>query len=231
MSWDNTVRCSYCYAKGHNKAGCADLRDAMTKRLKAHPDDWRATAYFAKKKRSSKRTCSYCGHMGHNRKTCRELKHAKEVTVAMAAEWRNNALEYMKRIGLGIGALVRYERYGTPTFAVVTSINWDGLDHRHKFCPFHEANAFGLSDLGSDMSRVNHTVSLPMDETSTVTRTDYTPYRPVEIVSPVPPNAVQVQVPANWLKGSSSVGVLFDKNTKPYNVDGWVEKQNFYQEK
>ena len=81
MSWNGTVRCSNCYDKGHNRNGCPKLKEDMQKRLDADPNDWRATDYFEKKQRTSKRTCGYCKESGHNRKTCSEAKIDRDVFI------------------------------------------------------------------------------------------------------------------------------------------------------
>ena len=84
MSWNGTVRCSWCYEKGHNRRGCPHLKKHWQDILE-DPDSsdyqkGRARAYFAKKERLAKkaaetRRCGYCGMPGHNRKTCKVLKH------------------------------------------------------------------------------------------------------------------------------------------------------------
>ena len=232
MAWNNTVTCSSCWQRGHNKAGCPDLRERMEQRLKNDPDDWRANNYFDKKKRSSKRTCSYCNNAGHNRKTCKELKYAMQATAERASEWRHAALEYLKNLGLGVGALVKYDKWreGNAQYAIVTSIVWEGLDHRLSDVNYHDANCFNLSNLGKDLGRVDFVASLPGDKENVVTSAYYKPYRTFEILSPLRPEVISAQVPEGWLTGFGTAATLFDKDTKPYHVDNWVELQGFYTE-
>ena len=87
MSWNGTVRCSYCYQEGHNKRGCPELADRMQKRLDENPNDWRARQYFEKKKGAKVRRCTYCNRKGHNRATCEELKRD-------VAEWKQKNASY-----------------------------------------------------------------------------------------------------------------------------------------
>mgnify|MGYP005823771727 CR=1 FL=1 len=230
MAWNNTVTCSSCWERGHNKAGCPILKERMQKRLEADPDDWRATRYFEKKRRSSKRRCSYCDNAGHNRKTCKELKHAKQITAERSSEWRHRALEHLKNIGLGVGALVKYDKWnnGEIQYAMVKSISWNTLDHRFKDTKYHDMHGFHLSDLGKDLNRIDYNASLPEDKEKIVTSDHYNPYRTFEVVGPLRPEIIDSQVPANWLTGQSSVEVIFDKDTKPYIVSEWVSLQDFY---
>ena len=82
MSWNGTVRCSYCGEKGHNRRGCPSLKKRLEQIL-AMPEDARnydercLVSEFERKKRNNvDRKCSYCGERGHNRRTCEVLaKH------------------------------------------------------------------------------------------------------------------------------------------------------------
>jgi hypothetical protein len=232
MAWNNTVTCSWCYKQGHNRAGCPVLREDMQRRLDADPDDWSARSYFSKKKRSSKRTCSYCSAAGHNRKTCKELAHAKQATAEVAGEWRKKALEHLKNLGLGVGALVKYDKWGNDQdqYAIVKSVIWEALDHRLLCTAYHDAHSFGLSNLGKDLTRVDYIASMPADKENVVTPEAYSPYRQFEIVSPLRPEVVESQVPAGWMTGIGATNQIFDKDTKPWHVDEWVEIQGFYGE-
>lgn len=225
MSWDNTVRCSHCYGKGHNKAGCESLRENMKQRINDDPDDWRAKRYFEQKARSIKRTCSYCSNAGHNRKTCRELIHAKETTTCKAAEWRHEAMDYFKRIGIGVGALVRYNN---DAVGLITNIDWYAMDHRYRDKTYHEERAFVFSDVRNAKMSANIRLPIPKDEANIVTGEDYEPWYNVEVISAVSGQAIEGQVPSDWLTGAGCADRIFDKDTQPYNVSDWVETQGFY---
>jgi len=227
MSYNNTVRCSHCWNTGHNKSGCSVLREKMQARIAEDPNDWRATQYFANKKRSSKRTCSYCTNVGHNRKTCKELKFAKATTVRQAAEWREKALTYFKRIGLGVGSLVRYNN---DAIGLITAVNWHAMDHRFLLKDYHEERVFQFSDVRNAKMTTNVTLPIPKDETHAVTKENYDPWYTIEVVGPVSEKAIGQQMPGDWLTGVNCIGAIFDKETSPYCVNDWVELQGFYKE-
>ena len=225
MSWDNTVRCSYCYGKGHNRAGCVDLRENMQKRLVDNPSDPYALHYFEKKKRSSNRTCSYCGGTGHNRKTCKDLKFAKATAIQCASEWREKAIAYFKRIGLGIGSLIRYNN---DVVGMIVAVRWHAMDHRYLFNDWHEERVFHISNVRNPPLISSLCLPIPKDETHAVTKESYDPWHTIEVVGPISEKTIAQQIPNDWLAGTDCVGEIFDKDTKPYNVSDWVELQGFY---
>lgn len=108
MSWNGTVRCSYCFQQGHNKRGCPELADRMQKRLDENPNDWRAQQYFEKKKGAKVRRCTYCNRKGHNRATCEELKRDVAEWKQKNASYRRKLAETMIEAGLGVGALIKH---------------------------------------------------------------------------------------------------------------------------
>lgn len=203
----------------------------MQKRIETDPDDWYAAQYFEKKKRSKKRTCSYCSYAGHNRKTCLELKHAKGATEEKAMEWRHKALTYFKHLGLGVGTIVKYDKWndGQFKYAMVKEILWNLLDHRYSVEPYHDARCFNLSDLGKDMRRADYRSSFPKDKASVITSDAYNPYHAFEVVSPLRPETIESQVPDGWLLGKSCIKAIFDKDTQPFHVSSWVSLQGFYE--
>ena len=103
MSWNGTVRCGHCYAKGHNQRTCPSLK----KYIEENPNSWRATAYKRSKEASKARSCSYCDESGHNRRTCSTLKSDIRRTKQVNSFWCTKLADYMKEEGLGIGALVK----------------------------------------------------------------------------------------------------------------------------
>ncbi|MEL0098231.1 MAG: hypothetical protein VW907_01595, partial [Opitutae bacterium] len=99
MSYSGTVRCGYCYQKGHNKRSCGDYSNALqriykrskedgdmerarqygeiyTKRTGCDPDTGASIAKTKEQKKQAKAArmqnirCSYCTERGHTRRTC-----------------------------------------------------------------------------------------------------------------------------------------------------------------
>ena len=233
MSWSGTVHCSWCYKKGHNAAGCPEKRDHYKKRLEDDPNDWRANDYFNKKKRSKKRTCTYCGFSGHNRKTCKEMKYAKGVAIKLTQTWRANLLNYLKRTGLGVGALVSYtDQWGTSYTCMVSRVLWERVDHRFASRLHSRVDFLGLLRLDkmNDMCKVSRWASIPLGAGKELVGEDYRPYYSVDVISRLVPSAVESQIPSGWLASHGCIENIFDKETTRWNVNDWAPLQNFYLE-
>ena len=103
MSWDGTVRCSWCHEKGHNKTSCPKRKQ----HIEDHPDGYEARQEAKRLSRRTTRTCSYCRQPGHNRKTCEVLRSDREKLFAVDKDYRTRFVEALQSCGLGIGSLVR----------------------------------------------------------------------------------------------------------------------------
>ena len=142
MSWNGTVRCSHCYDKGHNKRSCPELKERMEKRKAEAAEsgesmDWTTRRYFEKKEGAKVRTCTFCKKKGHNRATCPPLAKAIKEYNKRNKKFRKLALKYMKKNGIGVGALVNVpdntvyisgHGYVPEVLGVVTGITWDSID-------------------------------------------------------------------------------------------------------
>ena len=188
MSWNGTVRCSNCYDKGHNRSGCPKLKEEMQKRLEADPDDYRATNYFEKKKRTSKRTCGYCQESGHNRKTCSEAKIDRDGFIQQNQTAREKALDWLKKSGVAVGALVKFSNYWQPeALALVESVNWTAIDAQRVLV---DEDGVAVPDTAClrvatvDGSKERHSVNP----------------RSVEVLGTIPCRLVAAQVPYGWLE-------------------------------
>lgn len=107
MSYRRSPRCGYCYAKGHNRTTCPDLK----KRAEEEPNSYYgrqwARMQAAKKERSgTKRKCSWCSETGHNRKTCQKLADDRAEIIAAELTWRRAFVRFMKDNVPGIGSLI-----------------------------------------------------------------------------------------------------------------------------
>ena len=141
MSWNGTVRCSYCYEKGHNKRSCKKLIEYYEE----NPDCYSAKRYKEKKAKGKIRRCTYCNLKGHNRATCGHLKIAKEAYVKDVKKWRKAWIDWMVAEGYGIGSLLhcapdyRHKR----GLYVIREFNWSVLNH-HDQDGYYQGNALRL---------------------------------------------------------------------------------------
>jgi len=183
MSWNGTVRCSYCYHKGHNRTGCAELAKHMKELLKDNPEDWRAKEYFAKKKR----TCGYCKNTGHNRKTCQEASQDRNHFIAQNRDARKKALKWLKSSGVGVGTLIkRNSHYDGEYLALVEQVKWARINAQTVVV---DENEVGIPDISC-------LIVAKVDGSSS--RCSANP-RNTEVVGTIPVRLVSAQVPYNWL--------------------------------
>jgi len=147
MSWNGTVRCSWCGQSGHNAAGCKEKLEKMTGWLDSadFAERSRATRYFAKRgrkaERAKNRSCSYCTEVGHTKRTCKVRKSDISVFAELIYDGREKLYKSFQEKGFGPGTLVSYEdktwsndlyEYVTQTYVgIVTSIEHDELSHRN----------------------------------------------------------------------------------------------------
>ena len=156
MSYNGTVRCSWCYKSGHNKRTCPEYTEILKKRaIQEINGDNDYDGYWgrqynkrvndglyadgsamsdehlnqAKVRGGKVRRCTYCGSKGHNRRTCPTLKANKEAYVEAAIAFRHRLVGAMRSAGVGVGALVQTERWGDTYCWMITKINWGSIDH------------------------------------------------------------------------------------------------------
>ncbi len=142
MSWNGTVRCSWCYKTGHNKRSCPE-RKAYVQEA---PDSYEAKMLELEKKRSSKpRACSYCGELGHNRRSCKTLKSDVAKISDLDLSYRRSFVEHLKEAGLGIGSLIARDEsitdYDSQTInyriiMMVTDVIWDRVNIKYASVDF-----------------------------------------------------------------------------------------------
>jgi hypothetical protein len=228
LSWNNTVRCSHCWTTGHNKAGCAELREKMQKRIDDDPDDWRAKQYFEHKARSKKRSCGYCKEEGHTKRTCKHIEADKNKTTQMNREWRANALNYFKDLGLGVGALVQfvYKRsWGEDQVenVLVSEILWKNLTFMVK----NGSNPYSFRCRPLNNGDHSRLVDFPMDPAGVVSPNNEHGLA-IRVLGPVSGSSIEASMPENWLSGEGEAidNMFLDnkgKTKERYYID-WVEK-------
>ena len=152
-NYSGTIRCGHCYERGHNRAGCPKLTAQLQERwdrIVAHESGYDDDSYSHRSLREklAKRTgvdpitgestrkrratyggrvCSYCQETGHNRRTCPALKKDREQFRSLTAKMRTEALAAMREHGLGPGALLMQDDYGTKIPHLVVGIQWDAM--------------------------------------------------------------------------------------------------------
>ena len=228
MSWDGTVRCSWCYGKGHNKSTCPEIKQRYERAIKEDPDSWFVKEYEASQKQRKRRSCGYCKEEGHTKRTCTWIKADKAKTVQMNKEWRAHALDYFKNLGLGVGSLVQfvYKRaWGENQVenVLISEVLWDNLTfmvkngrnpYSFRCRPLNEANQSRLVDFPIDPAGI---VS-PCTSHGLVVR----------VLGRIPAGSVEAGVPENWLSGEGEeIDNLFLDNKgklrERYYID-WIEK-------
>lgn len=100
-----TVRCGYCYEKGHNRNGCEKLKDFV----KNNPTSYTAHRHKEYLESSKHRVCAYCKEGGHNRKKCAKAHNDIIVVAEINMNFRKKFIETMNTKGIGPGALLKVE--------------------------------------------------------------------------------------------------------------------------
>jgi hypothetical protein len=139
MGYRNTVRCSYCGGRGHNRAGCPQRK----KDAEANPESWDAKRLKAEQEKRQRavenRRCSYCngdsrgGKITHNRRGCKLRKLDIKKTESLVSNYRRDLLKEMQKVGLGVGSLLSVpagDRLASKIVYLVTGIDWGNITHR-----------------------------------------------------------------------------------------------------
>ena len=154
MSYNGTVRCSYCYQTGHNSRTCPTKNEHLKDHYKKaiEQGDYRADSFrqeyeartgrniitgedLPKQKRATKVNCGYCGRQGHTRRTCDYLKADKKVFKEISKLTRKLVWEQLVNSGVGVGSIVpirsfqyinEEEGYGyKPILRYITGYEWE----------------------------------------------------------------------------------------------------------
>jgi hypothetical protein len=205
MSWNGTVRCSFCGKKGHNRRSCPDLK----KEIENNP-----TGYYARmqklKKPASDRRCSYCNLKGHNRRTCPELKKDMNQWRFQAKHWRKKWAIWMAEIGLAPGALVKVQTgYSEYNVRLVKEVFWSSLNHERQK-DYYPHQVFALAKLSS-IDSYGGRMCLSKHEDLVPHGRDY-----VEVVGPVKLTADKIlaMAPDWFVNAEDDLSNVFDKDRK-----------------
>ena len=119
MSYNGTVRCSYCHTTGHNRRTCPKLK----KQIEENPDGYYARVERSKKAFATKRRCGHCGETGHNIRTCPELAELKQLWKQYVPLMQEYASQVTARLGYGYGHVI--QRGNIPSVCVGMTVSPD----------------------------------------------------------------------------------------------------------
>ena len=124
MSWNGTLRCTYCYQNGHSRRKCPEMK-------KRH-DDWASAteeerqnmtwhyrdAYREYKQhqeglKESNKQCSYCYETGHRVLTCPTRLRNVDTLKSINRWWKPLVTKTLSDIGFGLGTLIERECWVT----------------------------------------------------------------------------------------------------------------------
>ena len=147
MSYNGTVFCRHYGEKGHYKRTCPHLTETLKQRALSEINNgegydgyWgrqynkrvRKEGLYAdgtkmpaevKAATKQKRRCKYCNGVGHNRRTCPVLKRDKAAWVEREVAFRHKLVAAAKEFGIGIGTLLKTERWSETHAWMVIGIN------------------------------------------------------------------------------------------------------------
>ena len=212
MSWTGTVYCRYCGDKGHNSRTCPSKTEHLRQRAQHEVDNgegrdgyWHrdyakrtgkwlngdAAPEMKKKRKGGTRRCKYCNKTGHNTRTCPELKEAKVTYVANARQARKVVDRRFRDLGIGVGTLIKVDRYGDEELYMVERVNWSLIDHES--LATNRGNALSLKRLTPGESwRATQDVGYPnLEAHAEVEQNRWSEYK---VVGPVPVPAVGLEM-------------------------------------
>ena len=140
MSYNGTVDCSHCGARGHNKSGCPQYKERIA-RLRAHqPDHHLVREHDEKLARRQasvqNRRCSYCNGQGHTRAGCQLKKGTMAQFAKRNAVYRKNVLDALVKHGVGPGAMIVHTNYWKETNTyLVLGVDWSSINMHYPSRP------------------------------------------------------------------------------------------------
>ena len=219
MSYNGTVRCGWCYQSGHNKRSCPEYTELLKQRAlqeinsgEGYEGYWgkmynkrvRATGLYAdgtempaevKKAQKQVRRCKYCNKQGHNRRTCPTLKADKQAWVEREVEFRKELAQNMRAHGVGVGTLLKSERWGETYGWMIRGVRWDHIvSHAKSNGSFIEVERLRSQGV-SAYSRRDHQALPKMGDFNSDS------WNNTEVLAPVA--AQMVVIPENFTKPES----------------------------
>jgi hypothetical protein len=154
MSYNGTVRCGWCFEKGHNKRTCPAYTAYLKKQAEKYggallvtyvrrtgemPDGSAPTGELAVAKETAKKASKMRmvgGGYGHNRRTCPHRKTWHIDETRDSRELRQSILNRAEALGVGMGSLVLSKKYvydgngfeWQKVVGMVVKVDWDQID-------------------------------------------------------------------------------------------------------
>jgi hypothetical protein len=124
MSWNGTLRCSYCYEDGHSKRKCPTMKEQHDKYESATFEERRDMSYrygnahreykaMQETLKESNKVCSYCQESGHRVLTCPDRLGHVELLRKINKAWKPLVAKVFKETGFGLGALINQQVWVT----------------------------------------------------------------------------------------------------------------------
>ena len=175
MSWNGTMRCSYCYGQGHSKRKCPTMKErhdqyvalteageATTYRQRSAHREWKEMQETLKE---SNKVCGYCQNSGHRVTTCPlRLEHVSQLR-KVNKWWKPLVAKVFKETGFGLGALTQRSvwaiRDGEDQRVMVPHVILGIEDHAVDFCNLSEG--FGCITVMNTETMRRDRVRLPPD--------------------------------------------------------------------
>ena len=126
-----SVYCGYCGNRGHNKLGCPERKARAERNPEGYVGRQVQREKEARARTVANRTCTYCKQPGHNRAGCKVIKEDKKVVTEKLVDYRSRFLDRMRKVGFGVGSLVKTKSLIAPEFEIVhmiTEINWEQIN-------------------------------------------------------------------------------------------------------
>lgn len=159
MSYRRSIHCRHCGESGHNRNGCAKLKEY----IKNNPNSYSAEQQARRMESIKHRKCSYCNTEGHNRKTCSHIMSDMIVVAGVNQDFRRKFYKnIVKDKGIAHGALVSipetsgYDNTGNYRYdlkdkmALVTDISFDDVKspNKEQGCSVVKVQFLDLYDYG-----------------------------------------------------------------------------------
>lgn len=228
------MSCRWCGNSKHNRTTCPKRLEY----IKNNPASWEAKRHAERLNGAGKRTanCSWCGNQGHNKRNCASLVEDSIALTKKNANYRKHVLEYMRKEGLGIGALVNiksawgYDSKGEHVncinaIAMIVDIDWDKIAYpvggdssiQIEYTNIYDYNAVTKMRTSHELNP--QTVYNSMNNTSS----NEDQYYKLDIVSP---GHVMIENESEWLKGKLPAST-FDRSVsgQRHRNHNWAQSQ------
>jgi len=219
--------CSKCWQTGHTKRSCPTQKKKVAEWLETNKhlegtDEYPSKPYWVNEveqyaNSAKNRVCSWCSENGHNTRTCPDKKKVLEKNLAKNKEWRQQVLDKMQEVGLGVGALItnKSRHENSQKLYLVMDMKWDGINltasgnecveyyeyHKHNYKRGSSYPEMAVSAIDSNGS---HTLYYPQFKDDDDKELFYSASDRLMVVSPSEPSP-----PNDWINDESWAKGLF----------------------